>query len=77
MNLPVEVAMNGKLYRILSLVETGGMSISGDGESEIDYLCRAEWLSPFGWKKLRNVNLLAELRQQYDKVLADAEKEGD
>jgi len=59
---PLEIEVNGKTYRITGFNDVSGMSINGDGLPETDHLCRAEWLSPYGWKKLRNVNLLAELR---------------
>ena len=60
---PIEMEHNGKQYRITAFVEIGGMSMTGDGSPEIDKLCRAQWLSPYGWKNLRNTNILAELRQ--------------
>jgi hypothetical protein len=66
MKFPVQIEMNGETYRILALTEIGGMSMRGNGKPEIDYLCRAEWLSPYGWKKLRNINILGELRQMLD-----------
>lgn len=60
---PIVINLGGRKYRITAFTEIAGMSINGNGSPEIDKLCRAEWLSPYGWKKLRNTNILAKIRE--------------